>query len=100
MNYVETPDDDPREEQFTDEDSDDNDETINGHTETAYEEQFTVEVGTTVVEDKISGTPYSMYKATVTDTEDPTADTNVEYLGEHPADAVLGAIEKASGGVF
>ena len=58
---------------------------------------FTIKVGMTVLEDKLSHTQFSGYKAVLTDERNGET---VEYVGEHPADAVLGAIEEATDGVY
>ena len=66
-------------------------------TQNGFEEDFTIKVGMTVLEDKLSHTQFSGYKALLTDERNGET---VEYVGEHPADAVLGAIEEATGGVY
>ena len=66
-------------------------------TQNGFEEDFTIKVGMTVLEDKLSHTQFSGYKALLTDERNGET---VEYVGEHPADAVLGAIEEATDGVY
>ena len=66
-------------------------------TQDGFEEDFTIKVGMTVLEDKLSHTQFSGYKALLTDERNGET---VEYVGEHPADAVLGAIEEATDGVY
>ena len=66
-------------------------------TQDGFEEDFTIKVGMTVLEDKLSHTQFSGYKAVLTDERNGET---VEYVGEHPADAVLGAIEEATDGVY
>mgnify|MGYP000379632592 CR=1 FL=1 len=66
-------------------------------TQHGFEEDFTIKVGMTVLEDKLSHTQFSGYKALLTDER---SGETVEYVGEHPADAVLGAIEEATDGVY
>ena len=72
----------------------------NPNTEGTYMPQFDISVGTTVVEDKSTNGVMEMWKVTVSGESDhPAVDEDVSCLGEHPAEAVLGAIERATDGV-
>lgn len=67
---------------------------------TDYTRHFDIEVGTTTVTEDATGKTRVMWKAEVTDTTEQYGGGTCEYLGEHPAEAVLGCIEKQSGGVL
>jgi len=65
-----------------------------------YTRHFDIEVGTTTVTEKATGKTRVMWKAVVKDTTEEYGGDEQEYLGEHPTEAVLGAIEKQSGGAL
>ena len=66
-------------------------------TQHGFEEDFTIKVGMTVLEDKLSHTQFSGYKCHLVDERSGEEITSV---GEHPAHAVLSAIEEATDGVY
>jgi len=68
-------------------------------TEDIYEAKYDVEIGTTVVADEANGSQQVMWRAEVVWTADDTDMEEVQYLAEHPAEAILGAVEESTGGV-
>jgi len=69
-----------------------------GFMEDIYTAKFDIEVGETVVADQDNGSQQSMWRAEVVWTADDEDTTEEQYLAEHPAEAILGAVEKATGG--
>jgi len=65
-----------------------------------FHKEFTIEVGTTLVTDELSGTQHAMWRATVTATDAARHSEDATNIGKHPADAVLGAVEEATDGVI
>jgi len=65
-----------------------------------FHKEFTIEVGTTLVTDELSGTQHAMWRATVTATDASRHSEDATNIGKHPADAILGAVEEATDGVI
>jgi len=66
-------------------------------TQEGFKEDFVIKVGTTIIEDKLSGTQAAGYRAECTDKR---TDETYMSVGEHPADAVLTCIEEATDGLY
>jgi hypothetical protein len=60
-----------------------------------YSPKFDIEVGETLVSDQDNGSQQSMWRAEVIWTSDDEDIMEEQYLAEHPAEAILGAIEQS-----
>jgi hypothetical protein len=69
-------------------------------TDDIYEAKYDVEIGTTVVADEANGSQQVMWRAEIIWTADDIDMEEVQYLAEHPAEAILGVVEEASGGMI
>jgi len=69
-----------------------------GFMEDIYSPKYDIEVGETVVADQDNGSQQTMWRAEVVWTADDEDTTEEQYLAEHPAEAILGAVEKSCGG--
>jgi len=69
-----------------------------GFMEDIYSPKYDIEVGETVVADQDNGSQQTMWRAEIVWTADDVDVTDGQYLAEHPAEAILGVMEKATGG--
>ncbi len=63
-----------------------------------YSPKYDIEVGKTIVADQDNGSQQVMWRAEVVWTAEDADVTDEQYLAEHPAEAILGVIEQATGG--